>query len=47
MKRQPSNWPAIAIVVLSVFCSFAVGAFLATKWVSPCVCVIATPPRIQ
>lgn len=38
-KRQPKNWPLITVVMLGVFCSFAVGAFVATKFVSPCVCV--------
>ena len=47
MKRKPWNWAASAIVVLSVFASFAVGAYLATKFVSPCVCIYATPARVN
>ena len=41
MKRQ-RNWLAIATVVLAVFCAFATGGWIATKFVSPCVCVYAT-----
>ena len=39
MRRRPRNWTAIAVTLLGAFASFAVGAFVATKWVSPCVCV--------
>lgn len=28
MRKSPRNWPAIAIVLLGVFCSFAVGCSL-------------------
>ena len=47
MKRQPRNWLAIATVLLGVFCAFAVGLFVATKFVSPCVCIYAQPARIN
>lgn len=36
------NWLAIATAFLGVGCAFATGAYVATKWVSPCVCVYAT-----
>lgn len=39
MKRQPRNWYGIAVVLLGVSAAFAVGAYVATKFVSPCVCV--------
>ena len=38
-KRQPKNWPLITVVLLAVSAAFAVGAYVATKFVSPCVCV--------
>lgn len=47
MKQQPRNWLAIAVAVLSVFCAFATGAYIATKFVSPCVCVHVQGGSIQ
>ena len=41
MRRKPRNWPLVAVVALSTFASFAVGGWVATKWVSPCVCIYA------
>lgn len=41
MRRQPSNWTTIAVTLLGAFCAFATGAFIATKFVSPCVCIYA------
>lgn len=47
MKRQPRNWLAIAVALLGSFAAFATGLFVATKFVSPCVCIYAQPARIQ
>lgn len=47
MKRQPRNWPLVAVLALSLFCAFAVGGWIATKWVSPCVCLVGQVKTIQ
>ena len=47
MKQQPRNWLAIAVVFLGAFCAFATGAYVATKFVSPCVCIYAQAARVQ
>ena len=47
MKRPPRNWLALAVVVLSVSAAFFAGAYIATKFVSPCVCVFAQARTIN
>ena len=44
---EPRNWTVILAVVLAVFCAFATGAYIATKFVSPCVCIYAQARTIQ
>jgi hypothetical protein len=41
MRRKVSHWPMVGVVSLAVFCAFAVGGWVATKWVSPCLCIYA------
>lgn len=41
MRRKPRDWPTIFVALLGAFCAFAVGGWVATKWVSPCVCIYA------
>ena len=38
MKRR-RDWLAIATVALGMAAAFGTGGWIATKWVSPCVCV--------
>lgn len=41
MRRKPHNWPLVAVAFLGSACAFAAGGWVATKWVSPCVCIYA------
>jgi hypothetical protein len=47
MRRKTHNWPLVAVAFLGFACAFAVGGWVATKWVSPCVCIVGQYKAIQ
>lgn len=47
MSVKRRDWLDKAFIVAVVAASFATGAWIATKYVSPCVCVLAQVPQVN
>ena len=43
----PKDRILLALFALGIITSFVTGGYIASRWVSPCVCVFATPARIS
>jgi hypothetical protein len=39
-KLAPRDWLSYAALSLAIFAAFASGGWIATKYVSPCVCLV-------